>query len=412
MKTGNRILVFFLINVNIIFCPVTLPAQEQQQVRVFLDCDGCPGDFIRQQISLVSFVRDRKVADVHLFIARIASAGGGQIYEFQFLGLSPEARNEVHMKTEISANHTEIERNTQILETIRAGLLPFVYRYGQYKLSIDHAEHKEKSAAQKTDGWDYWVFDVGGSFFWSKESNQSEYDIDGAVEIERTTEAWRVRSEVYFDYEVKKVKRQDQLMVSDLRRTGASASVVKSLGEQWSAGISGSATSTTFNNLAFGSSLQAALEYNFFPYRMSTTKEFTIAYAIGPQHSTYLEETIYNQTSETRMRHNITVSYDVRQPWGRIEADLIGSQYFFDMQKKRLEFEGELALRLFKGFFVTCSLDAALVQDQLFLPKGDASLEEILLERRAISTDYELGFRVGLAYTFGSIYNSVVNTRL
>lgn len=112
------------------------------------------------------------------------------------------------------------------------------------------------------------------------------------------------------------------------------------------------------------------------------------------------------------MRHSLGISYDVRQPWGRIEADLAGSQYFFDMQKKRLEFEGDLGLRVFKGFFVTLSLDAALVQDQLYLPNGDASLEEILLERRAISTDYELGFRIGVAYTFGSIYNSVVNTRL
>ena len=43
--------------------------------------------------------------------------------------------------------------------------------------------------------------------------------------------------------------------------------------------------------------------------------------------------------------------------------------------------------------------------------KRDATPEEILLERRALLTNYRYGAFVGISYTFGSIFNSVVNPR-
>jgi len=57
-------------------------------------------------------------------------------------------------------------------------------------------------------------------------------------------------------------------------------------------------------------------------------------------------------------------------------------------------------------------LQADLIHDQLHIPKGDASLEEVLLRRRDLLTTYEYEVNVGFSYTFGSIYNNVVNTRL
>lgn len=49
--------------------------------------------------------------------------------------------------------------------------------------------------------------------------------------------------------------------------------------------------------------------------------------------------------------------------------------------------------------------------DQLNLPKGDASLDEILLRRRELATDYDYHISIGLSYTFGSVYSNVVNPR-
>jgi hypothetical protein len=52
------------------------------------------------------------------------------------------------------------------------------------------------------------------------------------------------------------------------------------------------------------------------------------------------------------------------------------------------------------------------VRDQLYLPAGDATEEEVLLRLRQLETSYFYQVSFGVSYTFGSIYNSVVNPRL
>ena len=43
--------------------------------------------------------------------------------------------------------------------------------------------------------------------------------------------------------------------------------------------------------------------------------------------------------------------------------------------------------------------------------KKDYSIEDILLERRKQATTYEIHGQIGFRFTFGSIYNNVVNER-
>jgi hypothetical protein len=51
------------------------------------------------------------------------------------------------------------------------------------------------------------------------------------------------------------------------------------------------------------------------------------------------------------------------------------------------------------------------IHDQVYLPKGNRDQADVLLRRRALLTGYEYNARVGLTYTFGSIFNNVVNPR-
>ena len=53
-----------------------------------------------------------------------------------------------------------------------------------------------------------------------------------------------------------------------------------------------------------------------------------------------------------------------------------------------------------------------LIREQYNLAAGSTSIEDLLLQQRQIATDYRTNFSVGLSYTFGSIYNSIINTRL
>jgi hypothetical protein len=51
------------------------------------------------------------------------------------------------------------------------------------------------------------------------------------------------------------------------------------------------------------------------------------------------------------------------------------------------------------------------IRNQISLPKGTASLEEVLLQRRQLETGYQFWGSFGVSYSFGSIYNNIVNPR-
>ena len=68
-------------------------------------------------------------------------------------------------------------------------------------------------------------------------------------------------------------------------------------------------------------------------------------------------------------------------------------------------------MRLFKGFSVSLDGEVSRRQDQLSLRRGQASSEEILIRQRELATDYSYEIRFGINYSFGSIFNNVVNPR-
>jgi len=53
----------------------------------------------------------------------------------------------------------------------------------------------------------------------------------------------------------------------------------------------------------------------------------------------------------------------------------------------------------------------SLVHDQINLPKKGASYEEILTRQRQLESQYDYWLSGGLSFSFGSIFNNVVNPR-
>jgi len=53
----------------------------------------------------------------------------------------------------------------------------------------------------------------------------------------------------------------------------------------------------------------------------------------------------------------------------------------------------------------------ARINDQLSLVRGEATEAEILLQLQELETSYNVEGRIGITYTFGSIYNNIVNPR-
>ena len=87
------------------------------------------------------------------------------------------------------------------------------------------------------------------------------------------------------------------------------------------------------------------------------------------------------------------------------------AQFLDDPSKHRGMVFGDVELRIARGLFFSINGRTSLIRDQIYLPKEDLSNEEILVQRRQLATDYDFRLSVGLTFTFGSIYNNVVNSR-
>jgi hypothetical protein len=137
-----------------------------------------------------------------------------------------------------------------------------------------------------------------------------------------------------------------------------------------------------------------------------------VAYHVGIQHNQYIERTIYEKLEEMLGYHSMNVDFRMIQPWGYINSSLIGSQYFIDLKFYSIQLDTRVSARLTKNLSFRLNLNAQSVHNQLYLPQGDASLEEILLRQRSLATTYQYTFSAGVEFTFGSIYKNVINRRL
>ncbi|MEM1096523.1 MAG: hypothetical protein AAGJ10_18135 [Bacteroidota bacterium] len=381
---------------------------------VFLDCSAsCDRTYIRTEITFVNYVRDREASDVHVLITAQRTGSGSREFELDFIGRNEfEGLNQELFFIAQQVN-TPDETRAGLTRILKIGLVAYVAQTPlAEQLAVEFDDTDVVQETEIADPWNFWVFDVDGNGSLDSESLRDSYRFGGSVSADRVTELWRVRSRVNGNYDLRRFENDDETIESAESRWGGWGSVVKSLGDHWSAGVSGSFESSTRNNTDFRSGLGPAIEYSVFPYSEVSRRELTIAYRVGVNYWDYTEVTIFDKVEETQVRQSLEAALRVRQPWGNANIALEGSTFFSDLGKSRLEFRSFISLRVVKGLSVRFSGGFELINDQLFLPKGDASLEEILLQRRQLATNFGLNSSIGLSYTFGSIYNNVVNTRL
>ncbi len=187
--------------------------------------------------------------------------------------------------------------------------------------------------------------------------------------------------------------------------------VVKSLGDHWSVGIRTDILSSTYNNTRLSVDILPSVEYNIFPYSRSTHRQLRILYGIGGSYNVYNDITIFNKKEENLWQHQLQVAYRVQEKWGSINVSLEGSNYFHDFTKNRVELGGYITVRIIKGLSLRVRGGAARINDQLSLVKGELTQADILLQLQELETSYNIDGEIGLTYTFGSIFNNIVNPR-
>ena len=103
----------------------------------------------------------------------------------------------------------------------------------------------------------------------------------------------------------------------------------------------------------------------------------------------------------------------VDQPSGFTVASLAitVSNFLDDAGKNRISVFGNANVRIVRGLSLSFFGTVARVRYQVFLPRRGASDEEVLLRQRDLQTDFNYSLNINLRFTFGSIFNNIVNPR-
>ena len=391
-----------------------LPRPEA--LRVFVDCEFCDFEYLRVETPWVTFVRDRTAADVHLLLTRIETGGGGQRYDLEVLPQPASARRDtIVFQTEPSA--TDDARRGEITRNIQLALVPYALRTEpgrRLRLApIRKEDDDDDRPAGGRDPWRAWVFEVSSGASIEKEQRQSDAEFEGGFEGRRVTAGLKLGFEGSGEWQRSRFQLadDDSTLTSTRESFDGGGVVVYSLGRKWGIGAEASASSSTFSNTRLALRAAPAIEYSLWPYTEATRRQLVFQYAIGISTYKYRETTIFDKLSEIRPNHTFVIGYDVRQPWGSANASLEAAAFLDDVKQNRLELDAEWNLRLFRGMELEVGGSVERIHDQLSIPKRDATPEEILLERRALATDYRYDLRIGFSYTFGSIFSPVINPR-
>ena len=403
----NRTLLVFLIALKCISVRAQTP-----KIKVFLSCN-CDYQYIIQNTQLFDYVRDRTLSDIEVFIFDIRNASGGIKYSIEFKGKNEFNSKENKISTDISQNLTLKESRDALLKTYKLGMVFFLQNTPfQEKMEVTFDNYKDPSIEPLSDQWKNWIFEVSGSFNFQDEKSINEKQYNLAFEIDRVTEKWRVRSDIGFWRSVKFFKGEEENYSSERERSYLTGSIVRSISNHFSTGIFGSFETDTYTNYKSFYNFSPALEYNLIPYKEVLTREVTFAYKIGYNLYEYFEETLYGFNKQNLFNQSLTLNVRFREKWGNIYSYLVASQFIDQPDLRRLTLNNNLNLRVFRGLSVRLSGSFQLIRDQINLPKGETSIEDLLLRQRQISTDYQNRISLGLSYTFGSIFNNIVNTRL
>jgi len=382
--------------------------------KVFLDCGMCDTQYIKTEITYVNYVRDRKEAQVHILITTLSTGSGGREYTISFIGqLDFEGINDTH-KYFSEQTETKDEIREGLADALKIGLMSYVAKTPiASRINISYTEQVQQAAVK--DKWDYWVFRLSGD---ARLHGQKSYDsssLSSSLSASRITEDLKIRLSAsvnhrreFFSYEDGGEEISVESQTDSMNFEGL---FTQSLGDHWSVGAFIRADSSTYQNVRFSINPAPAIEFNLFPYSESTRRQLRFLYRIGYKSVKYREITIYDKLSENLWNESLSITLDLKEKWGSISTSLSGSHYFHDFSKNRLNLFTILNIRLLKGLSVFAFGGGSRIHDQLSLPKGGATLEEILLHIKQLETNYDYFFSVGLSFTFGSIFTNVVNPR-
>lgn len=412
-----------------------MAAAEQDTVlksalRVYLDCQGrvrgCDRDFFVQEMGFVNWVRDRFDSDVHLLVTSLGAGNGGSELTINFLGQKAFAGKVDTLIVSTLPNDADDRVRRELVRTFQLGLAPFIARTpiaSRLRLSLVGGPAPQQASPRNVkDKWNFWLYRVDGNISANGEQLVRSTNLSTSLSAARTTAAWKINlggSASYNERDFKvfvanksNANLRDTVSVIVLQRNAAANALFgKTLTGHLTAGLKMSGGFSEVLNQRLSMRVAPAIEFNIFPWTEATRRQLTLLYTLGLNHYQYNRTTVFNQDRETRANHSLLIATTQRQKWGNTNVSLEGSHYLHDPERNLLTLSSFIDLRLGRGFSLNLRGSASRVRDQIYIARAVQSERDILTQRQQLQTNFRYNMFVGIGYTFGSIYNTIVNQR-
>lgn len=416
------------------------PAQQGEALRVFLDCSyQCDVDFIHTEVTFVNWVRDRFDGKVVLLVTTQTTGGGGTDYTLTFIGQMEFQGRADTLHYFAAQGATGDETRHGMVRVVRLGLVRYVMTT-PVAASLDvrfgpppGPRGPGGPPREQRDPWNRWVYSASLNSNFSGEQASSYGYLSADLSANRITETWKIQLDLYgsenrsrysytptYDstFQVRPGRDTTVLITGPTSTTrttkqswSASGLVVRSVSAHWSAGLRGNLSGSTSSNTDLKASVAPSIEYDWFPYAESTRRQLRFNYSVGVESAWYSETTLYDWRAESYMKHELDVALGLRQPWGSASLSVNGTQYWNDARNPNVDVYGSTSVRLLRGLSLNFYGGYSFVRSQRYLPVQGATRDEVLLQLRQLRTSYSYYGGFGFSYTFGSVYNNVVNPR-
>jgi hypothetical protein len=391
-------------------------------LNVFLECAarGCESSHFRTEITFVNWVRQMQDSQLHVIMTS-SSTGSGDEFMVDFIG-----REELEgLDDQLTYSHSDTDSDDTRIQGLTGVLAVGVARYavlvgqeGPFTVNTPSVRERRTELppglqGEVDDPWNYWVFRLGGDIRYEDEDRSDEKRYSANLSANRTTEMWKISISGRGSYtDETRVYSSGEPVETVRREASLDVRVFYSLRDRWSWGVESGVSTSTRNNQDIGGRFGTGVEYSFFPYREWTRRRMTAQALIYARYFDYEELTQFNKMSETLLEGTLRWGIGYRQPWGTANINATAEAYLHDPQKlHRLSFGGRLSIRIIRGLEWNIGGDVSRIRDQIYIPLADLSDEDVLLGRRQLPTDSRLSINTGFSFTFGSIYNNVVNNR-
>ncbi len=413
----KRIVLFIiLLCVTRVYSDTTIENSEEK-LKIFIDYPAGDLNYFREEISSVDFVRFMQEADVYILFSKQSTGSGGQKYTVDFTGQKRfEGINE-SLTFIMGKDDTDDDERRKSVHTIKLGLIRYFSRTNfADKIMISFPIEQKKE--EIIDRWNNWVFEINVNCFLNGQKSSNSLNLWGSILAKRVTKEIKTEFGFFGSYNQDKFDYGDEVIESSSDSKSFNASVIKSINAHWSYGLWSYIYDSSYSNIDLGVGISPGIEYNIFPYSESNRKQLRFQYKLHPGFADYSEETIYEKLSEKTLKHSFTTEIEYIQSWGSVSASIIASQYLIidDMildsyEKNKLTLHSNVSWRIFKGFSFDLWGYVSRIHDQLSIPAGVVSTQDLLLKRKELETQYSYFASIGLSYSFGSIYNNIVNSR-